>query len=66
LFALAPVVIFIAPELEHVDIAVPATAVGGAGIVNVLVDVTAEHVPPPLAVNVKVTLPAVISAALGV
>ena len=35
-------------------------------IVNVLADVAAEHVPLPLAVNVNVTLPAVISAALGV
>jgi len=35
-------------------------------MVNILVDVIAEHVPLPLAVNVSVTLPAVISAAPGV
>ncbi len=35
-------------------------------IVSVLVEVASAHVPFPAAVNVNVTLPAVISAALGV
>ncbi len=66
LVALDPAVIFTAPALEQVAIAVPATAAGAAVIVSVLVDVAAAQVPFPLAVNVKVTLPAAISAALGV
>jgi len=65
LVALEPAVIFTAPELEQVDIAVPATAVGAVVIVIVLVEVTAEQVPFPLAVNTNVRLPAVMSAALG-
>ena len=64
--ALAPVVIFTAPELEQVDIAVPATAVGGTEIVNVLVEIAAVHDPFPFAVRVNVTPPAAISAVLGV
>jgi len=64
--ALDPAVIFTAAELEQVDTAVPATAVGAAVMVIVLVDMAAAQVPFPVAVNVKVLLPAVISAALGV
>ena len=66
LVALEPAVIFTAPELEQVATAVPATAVGAAVMVNVLVDVAAAQVPFPVAVRVNVTLPAAISAALGV
>jgi hypothetical protein len=39
LVALDPAVIFTAPELEQVETAVPATAVGAAVMVIVLVDV---------------------------
>ncbi len=35
----------------------PASTVGAADIVSVLVEVAAAQVPFPLAVNVKVTLP---------
>jgi hypothetical protein len=66
LVALDPAVIFTAPELEQVTMAVPATAVGAAVIVIVLVEVAAAQVPLPLAVKVNVLLPAAISAALGV
>ena len=66
LVALEPAVIFTAPELEQVATAVPATAVGAAVMVNVLVDVAAAQVPFPVAVRVNVTLPAAISAALDV
>ena len=61
-----PAVMFTAPELEQVFIAVPATAVAGWLMVIVLVDVALEQPPLPVAVNVKVLDPAVISAALGV
>jgi hypothetical protein len=61
-----PPVIFTAPELEHVARSAPAAAVGGLVKVNVFVEVAGEHVPVPLAVNVNETLPADISAALGV
>ena len=61
-----PAVMFTALELEQVFIAVPATAVAGWLMVIVLVEVTLEQVPLPVAVNVKVLDPAVISAALGV
>jgi hypothetical protein len=57
---------FTAPELEQVATAVPATAVGPAVMVIVLVEVTAAQAPFPLAVKVSVLLPAAISAALGV
>jgi hypothetical protein len=63
--ALAPAVIFTAPELEQVDTAVPATAVGGAFIVSVLVEVAFPQGEFPLAVKVSITLPAVMSAVLG-
>jgi hypothetical protein len=66
LVALDPAIIFTAPELEQVTTAVPATAVGAAVMVIVLVEVAAAQVPLPLAVKVIVTLPAAISAALGV
>jgi len=46
--------------------AVPATEVGAAVMVIVLVEVAAAQVPFPLAVKVNVLLPAAISAALGV
>ena len=61
-----PVVMFTTPELEQVFIAVPAAAVGAAVMVSVLVDVALAQPPLPVAVKVRVTLPAVISAALGV
>ena len=61
-----PAVMFTAPELEQVFIAVPATAVAGWLMVIVLVEVTLEQVPLPVAVNVRVLDPAVMSAALGV
>ena len=57
--------ILIAPVLEQVVNAAPATAVGSERIVSVFVLVTSAQ-PPLEAVNVNVTLPAVISAALGV
>jgi len=66
LVALDPAVIFTAPELEQVTTAVPAIAVGAAVIVIALFEVAAAQVPFPLAVKVNVTLPAAISAALGV
>ena len=58
--------IFTAPEPAQVDTAVPATAVGAAVIVSILLDVAAGQVPFPFAVKVIVTLPAALSAALGV
>jgi hypothetical protein len=61
-----PVVMFTAPEFEQVLTAVPATAVAGWLMVIVFVEVALEQVPLPVAVNVKVLDPAVISAALGV
>ena len=64
--ALDPAVIFTAPVLEHVATAVPATAVGAGVMVNVLEEVAFPQVPFPVAVNVRVTLPAEISAGLGV
>ena len=66
LIALDPAVIFTAPVFEQVVTAVPATAVGAGVIVSVLVDTAFAQVPFPVAVNVIVTVPAAISAALGV
>ena len=63
--ALEPVVIFTAAEEEQVVIAVPATAVGAAVMVSDFVDVALEQ-PEAIAVRVRVTPPAEISAALGV
>ena len=65
LVALDPAVIFTAPELEHVVTAVPATAVAAWVIVSVLVEVALPQGALPVAVNVNVTLPAALSAALG-
>jgi hypothetical protein len=64
LVALEPAVIFTAPELEQVLIAVPATAVDRVVIVSVLVAITLAQ-PAFEAVNVKVILPEAISATLG-
>ena len=64
--ALDPAVILTAPELEHVDTAVPATAVGAEIIVSVLFEVAFPQGELPVAVKVSVTFPAEISAALGV
>ena len=66
LVAVDPAVMFTAPVLEQVVTAVPATAVGAAVIVSALVDTAFAQVPFPVAVNVIVTVPAAISAALGV
>ena len=66
LVALDPAVIFIAPVFEQVATAVPATDVGAGVIVSVLVDTAFAQVPFPMAVNVIVTVPAAISAGLGV
>jgi hypothetical protein len=66
LVALDPAVMFTAPVLEQVETAVPATAVGAAVMVIVLVEVAAAQLPFPLAVKVNILLPAAISAALGV
>jgi hypothetical protein len=65
--ALEPAVIFTAPLVEQVVTAVPATAVGAAVIVSVLFEVAfAAHGELGVAVNVIVTLPKLISPALGV
>ena len=45
--ALDPAVIFTAPLLEQVLTAVPATAVGAAAIVSVLVDTASAQLPLP-------------------
>ena len=66
LLALLPAVMFTAPLVEQVLTAEPATAVAAALIVKVLVEVAFEQPVFPVAVKVKVTLPAVMSAALGV
>ncbi len=63
--ALAPVILT-APLFEQVDWLLPATAVGAAVIVNVLLDVAFAHGLFPVAVRVSVTEPAVISDGLGV
>jgi hypothetical protein len=64
--ALEPVVIFTAPVFEQVTIAVPATAVGAAVIVRDFVSIASAQPALPVDVKVIVTLPAAISAALGV
>ncbi len=66
MLALEPVVMFTAPLLEQVLTAVPADAVAAVVIVMVFVEVAFAQVPLPVAVNTKVLLPALISAALGV
>lgn len=65
LLALEPAVIFTAPLFEQVFTSVPATAVGPGVIDNVFVDVTEAQPVFPLTVSLIVTLPARISAALG-
>jgi len=64
--ALEPAVMLRAPTLEQEVRFDPATAVIGRLIVIVLVAVTLPQGAFPKAVNVKVLLPAAISAALGV
>ena len=64
--AVDPAVMFTAPELEQVFTAVPALAVGSAVIVSVLFDVASAQGEFPPAVKVNITLPAVMSATLGV
>jgi hypothetical protein len=64
--ALAPAVILTVPELEHVITFVPAEANGAKINVIVLVDTAFAHAVLPVAVSVRVLLPAAISAALGV
>ena len=54
----------IAPEVEHVDKVGPATDVGDGNIVIILVAVAVPQYKL-CAVNVKVTIPPAISAALG-
>ncbi len=66
LLVLEPAVMFTAPLFEQVLTAVPAVAVGAVVMVKVFVEVAFAQVPLPVAVNVSVTLPAVMSAALGV
>jgi hypothetical protein len=67
LLALDPAVIFTAPVEEQVVTAVPATAEGAWLIVNVLFEVAfPEHGELGVDVKMSVTLPAVISAGLGV
>ena len=63
--ALEPVVIFTAPTVEQVLIAAPAMAVGSELIVSVFVEVAFVQ-PEFETVSVKITLPNVTSAALGV
>ena len=65
LVALAPVMLTEA-ELVHMDWLPPATAVAALDIVNVLVDEALAQGETAVAVNVNVTIPAVISAGLGV
>ena len=62
--AKAPAVILIAPELEQVEIFVPAEAVSDDRIVNIFVSFIAAQ-PSIVAVRVKLTLPAALSATLG-
>jgi hypothetical protein len=66
LVALAPAVMFTAPLVAQVVIDVPATAEAGFVSVNVLVSTTFEQPALAVAVKVRVTVPAVMSAALGV
>ena len=57
---------FTAPVVEQVEMFVPAIAVAGWYMVIVFVEVAVPHGAFPVAVNVKVTVPEEISAALGV
>ena len=63
--ALEPVVTVIAVLEEHAVNADPAATVIILLMFSVFVEVTAVHGAFPFAVSVNVTLPAVISAALG-
>ena len=54
-----------APEVEQVDRADPAVAVGAAVMVIILVDRTLLQPDLATAVRVSILLPAVLSAALG-
>ena len=65
LVAVAPVM-DIPPAFEQAVWLLPALAVGAPTIVSTLVDVAFAHGEFPNAVSVNVTVPAVISAALGV
>jgi hypothetical protein len=65
LVALEPVVILIAPIEEQTLKSAPATAVIGLLMVNVFVEVEFGQGAFPFVVNVKMTLPTVISSALG-
>jgi len=62
---LEPAVMFTAPKGKQVLIVGPETAVGAEVIVSVFVDVAFAHPACATAVSVSVTLPAEISAALG-
>ena len=64
--ALDPAVIFTAPEVLQVVTAEPAIAVGADTNVSVFVETAFGQLPFPVAVSVKVTLPARISKRLGV
>ena len=64
--AVAPEVIFTEPAPAQVLTAFPAFALGVALIVIVLVETASEQEAFPIAVKVKVLLPALISAGLGV
>lgn len=59
-----PAVMFTTPVEAQVITAVPATAVAAGLMVSVFVEVALPQ--PFVAVKVKVTLPAALSAALGV
>ena len=61
----APVVMLMALEVEQVETAVPASAVTGVLMMKDLVEMASAHGAFPVAVNVNVTDPAVISAGLG-
>ena len=63
--ALDPAVILTAPVVEQVLKAVPATAPGSGLMINDFVEETLLH-PAFETVNVRVIVPAMISAALGV
>ena len=62
----APVVMSTAPELAHVEIAVPATAVGKAKTLTVYVAVAAVHVPLETVIVKVTSFPASPAAAVYV
>jgi hypothetical protein len=51
---------------EQVVLSGPALAVGASEIVTIIWSVAATQLPLPVVVNVRVTVPAVVSASLGV